>query len=541
MNHIDLVRDKPMAEERQLEHGSVQDEAFGEFDDAANSLPLSQQFKLWRRGVFWCILLSLAVVMESYDTILLNSLYAAPTFQKAYGVETAPGSGKYIIPSKWQSALGSGTNAALIIGIVIGAPLIDRFGYRKCMIGGLLWNFAFVFLIFFSKDLPQLLAGNLLCALPWGMFAIAAPAYAVETVPKHLRSYLTSYVNLCWVIGHVIGAGVLKASVDYNSEWTYKLPFVLMFALPVPLAIALFFAPENPYWLARKGRMEDAVKSMDRLHAPHPAISSQRIVDGIAETYRLETEMATGGSFADCFKGINLRRTEISVIAWTAPGLVGYVVQFYATFFFTRAGFPTNQAFILGLANYAIAFVGGICSWPLQYFCGRRTLLVIGLCCMLPLMTLVGALDFVKTEAGRWAQPVMLMIWFFMYGSTQGPVPYVVAAEAPAVKLRAKTLAIARAVYYAVLISATTLSPYMLQTWDLKGKTAFIPAGFTALLIVWSYFRLPEMKGRTFEELDILFALKTPARRFGRFQITEDDKALAAREHAQLDAQKEDH
>ncbi|GAA5917273.1 hypothetical protein JCM6882_009271 [Rhodosporidiobolus microsporus] len=181
-----------MAEEQQLEHGGLKGRELSDADDAANNLPLGEQFKLWSPGVMWCVILSLAVVMESYDTILLNSLYAAPTFQKAYGVETHPGSGVYQIPSKWQSALGSGTNAALILGIFLGAPLIDRFGYRKTMIVGLVWNFAFVFLVFFSTNLPQLLAGNLLCGLPWGMFAIAAPAYAVETVPKHLRSYLTS-------------------------------------------------------------------------------------------------------------------------------------------------------------------------------------------------------------------------------------------------------------------------------------------------------------------------------------------------------------
>lgn len=99
--------------------------------------------------------------MESYDTILLNSLYANPIFQRDYGVRQP--SGKYIIPTKWQSALGSGTQAALIVGIFLGAPLIDKFGSRKCMIGGLVWNFAFGFLIFFSKDLRYLLAGNLLC------------------------------------------------------------------------------------------------------------------------------------------------------------------------------------------------------------------------------------------------------------------------------------------------------------------------------------------------------------------------------------------
>lgn len=126
------------------------------------NLSVGDSLKVWRKGVLWSVALSMAVIMESYDTILLNSLYAAPTFQKAYGVEIGS-TGKYIIPSEWQSALGSGTNAALIIGIFLGAPIVDRFGFRLAMIGGLLWIFGFKFLIYFSSNsLPKLLAGYMI-------------------------------------------------------------------------------------------------------------------------------------------------------------------------------------------------------------------------------------------------------------------------------------------------------------------------------------------------------------------------------------------
>ncbi|GAA6000071.1 uncharacterized protein JCM10292_003610 [Rhodotorula paludigena] len=518
--------DKRMGvEDKQLEESasSVLEDGTTPVAKAPGSqLSLRETFSVWRKGVFWSVALSFAVIMESYDTILLNSLYAAPAFQRAYGVQQP--AGNFIIPTAWQSALGSGTNAALIIGIVIGAPLIDRFGYRWCMIGGLLWNFAFAFLIFFSRDLPMLLAGNMLCGLPWGMFAIAAVAYAVEVVPTQIRSYLSSYVNLCWVIGHLIGAGVLKASLDYNSEWTYKLPFLLIFMIPIPLAVALFFAPESPYYLARKGRLEEAAAAMDRLHRPHPSVDSRELVEQIAETHRIETEMKTGGKWQSCFQGVNLRRTEIAVISWTSPGLVGFVFQFFATFFFTRAGFPPDKAFALGLGNYAIAFVGTVTSWFLQAHLGRRTIILYGYCVMLPLVTLVACLDFAKTDSGRWAQAILLMVWFFGYGSSQGPIPYSIAAESPAIKLRAKTLALARGIYYIVLILSTTLAPYFFQTWNLKGKSAFPAVAFTAILFVWSFFRLPEMKGRSFEELDILFALRVPARKFKSYVITAEDK-----------------
>lgn len=111
------------------------------------------------------------------------------------------------------------------------------------------------------------------------------------------------------------------------SKISDKLPFLLIFMIPIPLAVALFFAPESPYYLARKGRLEEAAAAMDRLHRPHPSVDSRELVEQIAETHRIETEMKTGGKWQSCFQGVNLRRTEIAVISWTSPGLVGFVVR----------------------------------------------------------------------------------------------------------------------------------------------------------------------------------------------------------------------
>ena len=50
--------------------------------------------------------------------------------------------------------------------------------------------------------------------------------------------------------------------------------------------------------------------------------------------------------------------------------------------------------------------------------------------------------------------------------------------------------------------------------WNWKGKTAFFWGGSAAITTIWASFRLPEAKGRTYEELDILFAKKLSARKF---------------------------
>jgi len=45
--------------------------------------------------------------------------------------------------------------------------------------------------------------------------------------------------------------------------------------------------------------------------------------------------------------------------------------------------------------------------------------------------------------------------------------------------------------------------------------------------LVWSYFRLPEAKGRTYEELDILFAKGVSARKFKGYEVDAYSEATA--------------
>jgi MFS transporter, SP family, general alpha glucoside:H+ symporter len=68
-------------------------------------------------------------------------------------------------------------------------------------------------------------------------------------MPVVLRSYLTSNVNLCWLIGQILGTGIVRAFVHNTSEWSYRIPFALQWAFAVPILIAVVFAPESPWWL----------------------------------------------------------------------------------------------------------------------------------------------------------------------------------------------------------------------------------------------------------------------------------------------------
>lgn len=54
---------------------------------------------------------------------------------------------------------------------------------------------------------------------------------------------------------------------------------------------------------------------------------------------------------------------------------------------------------------------------------------------------------------------------------------------------------------------------------NLKGKVGFVFGGASLLGTVWAYFYVPELKDRTFQEIDWLFHHKVPPRKMGGFEI----------------------
>lgn len=57
------------------------------------------------------------------------------------------------------------------------------------------------------------------------------------------------------------------------------------------------------------------------------------------------------------------------------------------------------------------------------------------------------------------------------------------------------------------------------SAWDFAGKTAYLFCGTSIFVWVTTYFGLPEMKGRSYRELDILFHRKVSARKFATTQV----------------------
>jgi SP family general alpha glucoside:H+ symporter-like MFS transporter len=210
---------------------------------------------------------------------------------------------------------------------------------------------AFIFIVFFAENLPMLLAGEILCGIPWGVFQTLTTAYASEVCPTALRAYLTTYVNLCWVMGQFIGSGVLRGVLSRNDQWGYRIPFAIQWFWPVPLIVGCFFAPESPWWLVRHERYEEAKHSLKRLTSGNdPHFDIGQTIAMMEHTNELEKQISSGTSYADCFKGTDLRRTEIVCFTWLVQTICGSTFMGYSTVFYIAAGLAEKSSFDLSMA-----------------------------------------------------------------------------------------------------------------------------------------------------------------------------------------------
>jgi MFS transporter, SP family, general alpha glucoside:H+ symporter len=290
---------------------------------------------------------------------------------------------------------------------------------------------------------------------------------------------------------------------------------------PVPILIGVLFAPESPWWLVRQNRIDDAKAALLRLTSrDDPTFNADSTIAMMSHTNEIERQISAGTSFLDCFKGVDLRRTEIASMTWLIQNLCGSTFMGYSTYFYQQAGLPTTSSFDLSMAQYALGMVGTMGSWLLMSRAGRRSIYLYGSCGLFVLLLVIGCVSFVPASniASRWAIGSMLLLFTFLYDLTVGPVCYALVAEVSSTRLRSKTIVLARNTYNIGGIIVNILTTYQLTPkptgWGWSAKSGFFWAGSCFLCIVWTYFRLPEPKGRTYGEMDVLFEHGVSARKF---------------------------
>jgi SP family general alpha glucoside:H+ symporter-like MFS transporter len=386
---------------------------------------------------------------------------------------------------------------------------------------------AFIFIFYFGNSQGMFFAAQILEGIPWGIFIANAPAYCAEIVPMRLRAPATQMLQMFWAIGSIIVGGITFHYQSQDNASAYRVPIALQWMFPTPLAILLFLAPESPWWLVRKGRLAEAEKAVARLGRKSAGDNPADAVSMMRRTIELEKN-ETKPNLIELWKGTDLYRTLIVCGVYASQNLTGNLIANQAVYFFKQAGMADNTAFAMGLATSALQWGAVMISWILTSYLGRRQIYVGGQainCVFLVAVGIAGCFAGPDNKAASNATAALGLI--VSVGFCLGPAPasWVIIGETSSVRLRPLTTGVGRGAYYLVNIPCIFLASYMLNTdkWNLGGKSGFIWAATALICTVLSWLFIPEMRHRSFREIDILFTRKVPARAWKKTVVDIND------------------
>ncbi len=397
-----------------------------------------------------------------------------------------------------------------LLGALAAGELADQIGRKRTvLIAGALFTLG-ALVQALAPDTIVLVAGRLIIGAGVGVAAVAAPLYAAELAPTAVRGRFVSAYQLAITMG-IFLAYLVDGWLTRADAWRIMLgaaavPGLLLFAV----ALA---APRSPRWLMTQHRRADAAAELRKVR---PGVDVEPRLDAIEAALRKEGD---GASWGEVFTREWRRPLMIGVWLAVFQQITGInAIIYYADQIFASAGFVTQSAqttvttWAIGGVNVlatliAIAFIDRL---------GRRKLLLAGLIGMGISLVVVGiAFRFIVPAAAGAAAAtgpstagivtlLALVCFIICFAFSMGPVTWTVINEVFPGHIRGRAVAVATAVNWG---SAFVVSQSFLSLIGAIGNslTFWLFALFCGVAWVWIYYRVPETKGQSLEQIQQLW------------------------------------
>ncbi|KAL4884539.1 general substrate transporter [Aspergillus karnatakaensis] len=488
-----------------------------------------QAIKTQPQAFAWCLFAVWTILLVSFENQAGGIVVSIPQFRKDFGSYFG---GDYVLDTTWQAVFSGAPIASMVVGALGSAEIADWIGRRNTLIISLAISYAAVTLEFISTTNEMFFGGKFLNGFAVGAMQAACATYIGEIVPLALRGLMTCLIALAFTLGPFTVSLIVNSEGNVESRWAYRSIFVAQYGFAAIATAFVFFMPESPWWLASKGRDEQALRSLRRLESSSAHSETLKRLAHIKvtlEEVRRETE---GVTYLECFRKSNLRRTIISIAPLVIQQFTGIVfAASYSTYYAQLAGYSTDMSFKLQVIQQVLSMVGNIISWYLVDKVGRRDLTLYGTGVLTVILWVMGGLAVGGTQEQLRGAVAMILLYCFFYNVTIGATAYTCLTETATSRLRIKTIAIGLASANSIGVMWSFVLPYLFNPdrANLGGKLGFIFGGlcFPSIAFIW-WFQ-PETRKRSYEELDEMFMKNVPARKFKDYRTEAQTLGEAAK------------
>ena len=450
-------------------------------------------------GYIWLISVVAAMggLLFGWDWVVIGG--AKPFFQRYFNLTS-------------EAQIGWANSCALIGclgGALAAGALSDKLGRKRLLI--------FAALMFAVTSIGNGLANNFQVFVVWrilggvaiGLASSLSPMYISEVAPAQMRGKLVSINQLTIVVG-VLAAQLLNwylvrdlpqgATDEFiRNSWFGQQGWRWMFGLTAAPSVLFFLGmiavPESPRWLAKNGRSSDARAVLNKIGGEKYADAA---IGEIAST--LATEEIQRVRFSDLLEPKLRKVLVLGIVLAVFQQWCGINVIFnYAEEIFKAAGYDISSVLKniawTGSVNLAFTFVAlGVVDRG-----GRRPLMLLG---SFGLAVVYLALGFCYHEKVT-GLPVLLLVLAAIgcYAMSLAPVTWVVISEIFPNRIRGAAMSLAVMALWIACFILTATFPMLNSLLGAAG-TFWLYAGVCVAGGIFVFWKLPETKGQTLEEIE---------------------------------------
>jgi sugar porter (SP) family MFS transporter len=386
--------------------------------------------------------------------------------------------------------------AGAIVGALSGGQLSDRFGRRATLLATSIVFIAGAVLCAAAPSIAVLVIGRVIVGLGIGLACTTVPVYISEVAPPEARGWQVSLFQLAITVG-ILGAYLVDFAYAKTGAWRWMLGLAVIPG--VILGAGMLVLPESPRWLAKYLHPDAAHAVLVRIRGTNDVDSEFRDIIGSLE------QAEEHGRWADLLSPTVRPALVVGIGLAIFQQITGInTVIYYAPTIVLTAGIPSASGAILataviGLVNVIMTIVA---MWLIDRV-GRRPLLLVGIAGMTVCLGVLGAAFRMQAETSTvaWVAVITLMAYVAFFAISLGPIFWLLIAEIYPLQIRglAEGTAAGSNWIFNLVVSITFLS--LVQAVG-PSWTFWLYGVLSIAAFAFSYYMVPETKGRTLEEIE---------------------------------------
>lgn len=363
----------------------------------------------------------------------------------------------------------------------------------ECVVGG--FKFDCFKILFLRLNFQQMIIGRFLIGIASGAYCFIVPVYVGEIAVKEIRGILLTgfvvFLQLGILFVYIVGS--LMNPKAFNIVYGV---LVMLFT------VSFTILPETPVFLARVGEIMQAKRSLRMLRG-----STYNLKQELADLQELSKEASTKSFIAVLKKRETFKAFVIILCVFFFFQMSGInAIIFYTTTIFIKAGIKMDPS----LATIIIGTVQILTSASTTAFVdrfGRVFLLIISFALMIAGLSGIGTffcLRNIDNFDDIWWLPLpSLCIFIIGFSSGMGPVSFILMGEIFSNEAKKMIAPFAQTMNFVMSSVIAILFPASVSAIGL-GLTFFVFAGFCFAGLLFTIFVIPETKGKSLAEIQIL-------------------------------------